>query len=207
MVMMRMMKITWSLQEITGHSGLSESVSGRFCWGSSRYKPSKTTFLLQVFSTISTCGHWFEFHVILIVLIILMKRREVGVWILLLGRLQEAPPTKVGQDVQMPYWFIFRRLHLLGWLLLADHYKTMNYENGKSVMLMTNMTILDFSDNIDDSGHIFWQHQWQFTTQAAGERVQQQGLTLTGWFHYCRHIYPKYLPFVNIIKLWLILPS
>ena len=36
--------------------------------------------------------------IILIALIILMKRREVGVWILLLGRLQEAPPTKVGHD-------------------------------------------------------------------------------------------------------------
>ena len=51
-----------------------------------------------------------------------MKRREVGVWILLLGRLQEAPPTKVGHDVM----FTFKRLHLLGWLRKiyeADHYE------------------------------------------------------------------------------------
>ena len=54
------------------------------------------------FLTAGRNGHD-KFHIILTVLIIVMQRREVGVWILLLGRLQEAPPTKVGHDDQMPY--------------------------------------------------------------------------------------------------------
>ena len=58
-----------------------------------------------------------------------MTRREVGVWLLLLGRLQEAPPSKVCNDDDDD-----------------DNY----------------------NDDDDDD------------PQAAGERAQQQGLTLSG---------------------------
>ena len=57
-----------------------------------------------------------------------MTRREVGVWLLLLGRLQEAPPSKVCNDD-------------------------------------------DDDDNYNDDDD---------DPQAAGERAQQQGLTLSG---------------------------
>ena len=68
-----------------------------------------------------------------------MTRREVGVWLLLLGRLQEAPPTKVCNDC-------------------GD-----DDEDGDAYVADGAAA----ATKVDDP-------------QAAGERAEQQGLTLSG---------------------------
>ena len=68
-----------------------------------------------------------------------MTRREVGVWLLLLGRLEEAPPTKVCNDC-------------------GDDDEGDDAYDADGAAAAT---------KVDDP-------------QAAGERAQQQGLTLSG---------------------------
>ena len=84
----------------------------------------------------------------------------------------------------------------------------MNYENGKSVMLMTNMTILDFSDNIDDIGHIFITIAMYILCNSGSRREGPTTGPHTDWLiSLLTSYFPTYLPFENIVKLWLILPS
>ena len=76
--------------------------------------------------------------IVMLETVTLISRREIGVWVLLLGRLQEAPPTKVCKNED------------------DDD----GDDDGDD----------DDDDSDDDNGDI----------QAAVERAQQQGLTLTG---------------------------